>query len=359
MTGGGSGGHFFPLIAVAREIKKTQAETEFIFIGPSTIGEEALAIEGIPHKKIMSGKFRRYGSVKNFVDIFKFPVGFFQSLWYLFSFMPNALLSKGGYGSVPVVLAAWIFRIPILTHESDSIPGLANKISAKLSKRIAISFKSTLKFFPEKKVALTGNPVRHEILTGSREEGLKMFNPSGQKPVILIWGGSQGAQALNDVVFAALPSLLTICNIIHQCGQTNLEPIKQMMANEMPDNYFLIPFLDENQERLAFAASDLIISRAGANSIAEIAALGKPSIIVPLPESARDHQRQNALEYSEYGASEIIEQTNLTPHLFVNRVGTLLQDKNLLKKMGDNAKAFYRVDANERIAKEILEIAKY
>lgn len=371
LTGGGSGGHLFPMIAVAQGIKNLVQQNifqippgegisvDFMFIGPQTVGEETLTENNIPHKRIQAGKFRRYFSFQNVIDVFRVPIGFLQSLWHLFFFMPNAIFSKGGFGSVPVVLAAWIYRIPVLIHESDSIPGLANKFCAKFSKRIAISFSEAANYFPAKKIALTGNPIRPGLANGTKERAKELFGLSGTKPVILILGGSQGATALNDIIFASLPRLLENCEVIHQCGPGNYETIKQMLSQKIPEGYFLLPFLNEDQLCQAYAAADLVISRAGAGSITEIAYLAKPSIIVPLPNSAGDHQLKNALEYVAYGGSIVIEQMNLTPNLFENRVSALLQDPASLKKMSENAKRFAQEDAVPRIAQELLNIAKY
>jgi len=371
LTGGGTGGHLFPIIAVARELKTVfqqnisrfpssqTGELKLIFIGPPTIGEESLAAEGISHKTIFAGKLRRYASLQNVFDIFKIPLGFIQSLWHLFAFMPNVVFSKGGYGSIPVILAARVYRIPVLIHESDTIPGLANKFCARFSKRIAIAFAETSSYFPPKKTALTGNPVRVEILKGSKEEAKRIFGLSGTKPVLLILGGSQGAQAINDAVFMALVHLLERCEIIHQCGAENFESLKQLMVGKTYPGYFLFPFLDEQQLNHAYAAADLIISRAGAGSIAEIATLGKPSIIVPLPDSASNHQLKNATEFGRSGATLIIEQMNLTPHLLQNSVFSLLDDPELLKKMSENSLKFAQPQAAQKIAEEVLNIAKY
>jgi len=374
LTGGGSGGHLFPILAVVREIKKIVQQNifkipigegtgiEFMFIGPETVGEELLIQENIQHQTIMAGKLRRYASLQNIFDIFKIPIGTIQALWHLFFFMPNVIFSKGGYGSVPVVIAAWIFRIPIVIHESDTIPGLANKFCSVLAQKVAISFPESIKFFFSKKknkMALTGNPVRPELLNGTLEEAKKVFGLSGLKSVILILGGSQGAKALNEVVSSALPLLISRCEIIHQCGSNNYEEIKKDLEHRNYPGYFLFPFLDENQMREAYAASNLIISRAGAGTIAEIASLGKPSIIIPLPDSAASHQLKNAVGYAESGSAMIIDQMNLTPHLFQDRIFSLLDNPDLLKKMGDNAKKFNPPDAAQKIAQEVLNIAKY
>ena len=371
LTGGGTGGHLFPILAVVQEIKKLidsnvfqippgeGTGVEFIFLGPETIGEEALAKEGITHKKIMAGKLRRYASLQNIFDIFKIPCGLAQSLWHLFFFMPNVVFSKGGYGSVPVVLAAWIFRIPVIIHESDSVPGLANKFCAVFSRRVAISFSEAGKYFPEKKTALTGNPVRNALYDGSAEQAKQTFGLSGMKSVILILGGSQGAQVINDLIFTSLLLLTKRCDLIHQTGRTNFENVKQLIGNDIPPEYHILPFLDEQQLTQAYAAADLVITRGGATTIAEIAALGKPSILIPLPDAAADHQLKNATEFAHTGGTVIMEQANLTPHLFQSEIFSLLDNPDLLKKMGENAKKFSHPDAAQKIAQEIMNIAKY
>ena len=360
----------FPILAVVQEIKNLinanifqipageGADIKFMFIGPKTVGEQMLAKEGIVHKSIMAGKLRRYASWQNIFDILKIPCGLAQSLWHLFLFMPNIIFSKGGYGSIPVVLAAWVYRIPVIIHESDSEPGLANKFCARFSRRVAISFESAAKYFPPAKTALTGNPVRQSLFGGTPEQAKQIFGLSGIKPVILILGGSQGAQAINDLVFTSLLLLTGRCEIIHQCGPNNYETIKQMLDNKMSGEYHLFPFLDNEQMRQALAAADLVIARAGAGTIAEIAALGKPSILIPLPDAAADHQLKNAEEFAKRGATVIMEQMNLTPHLFQSEIFSLLDNPNLLKKMGEDAKKFSHPDAARLIAQEILNLAK-
>lgn len=372
LTGGGTGGHFFPALAVARELKNI-AQTnplkipptegtniDLIFLGPRTAGEELLKQEGIKHKKAAAGKIRRYPSLQNYIDIFKIPCGFIQALWHLYWFMPNAVFSKGGYGSVPVVLAAWIYGIPILIHESDSVPGAANRFCAKFSKRIAISFPQAADYFPELKTAITGNPVRKELLGGSKEE-LKSLLPgySGLKYTLLILGGSQGSQAVNKAVFEALPYLLKRCEVIHQIGENNSKELKNEFPNGFPEGYFPAPFMEENLLKNAYAAADLVISRAGASSIAEIAALGKPSIMIPLPSAAGDHQNINAAAYQKSGACEVVSQVNLTPHLFESKIFSILDDPQARQKMSAAARHFNPFDAAQKIAEELLKIAKW
>ncbi len=372
LTGGGTGGHFFPVLAVARELKNIVqnnlfeippgegSSLELLFLGPETVGEELLAQEGIRHKKILAGKIRRYASLKNIFDILKFPYGLIQSLWHLFWFMPNAVFSKGGFGSAPVVLAAWLYRLPILVHESDSVPGLANRFGAKFSKRVAISFSSAASFFPSSKTALTGNPVRQELLGGTKEDAKSAFPGfTGSKPVILVLGGSQGAQAINQIVFDSLPKLLSRCEMIHQCGQENFEEFKSLFNQGLPAGYFLTPFLDEKQLRAAFGAADIVISRAGATSIAEISVLKKPSILIPLPSAAADHQNKNAGEYASTGAAVVINQINLIPNIFTDQIFNLFDSPETMKKMSDASGAFNPPDAARKISHELLNIAKW
>ena len=363
-TGGGTGGHLFPIVAVAREIKKNYRPSdgstlEMLFVGPETVGDNILEKEGISKRLISAGKLRRYFSGHNLLDFFRVVIGFFQSLWVLYSYMPNVIFSKGGFGSVPVVMAAWIYRIPVLVHESDTIPGLSVRLTAKLSKRIAISFERTAAYFPAKKTALVGNPIRAELLSGSKEQAKTIFGLDGQKPLVLVLGGSQGAKVINEIIFLAMPSLIQKCEIIHQCGQENFDELKLLIGSTNPPGYHLFPFLTEEQMKQALAAADIVISRAGAGSIFEIAATGKPSIIIPLPQSAGDHQKLNAFDYAKTGATLALAQENLTPNFLKDRVFHYLENPELLKKMGEAAKAFARPDADKQIAQEVLNIAKH
>jgi len=363
-TGGGTGGHLFPIIAVARELKKINQTPdgqplEMLFVGPKTVGEEAFSKEGIASKNILAGKLRRYFSGHNLLDVFRVIIGFFESLWILFSYMPNVVFSKGGFGSVPVVLVAWIYRIPVLVHESDSVPGLSVKLTSHFSKRIAISFPRAASFFPAKKTALLGNPVRSDIFSGSKEQAKSLFQLAGQKPLLLILGGSQGAKTINDIVFLAMKGLLEKCEIIHQCGQENFSELKTLLGTNIPPEYHLYSFLDEEQMKHALAAADLVISRAGAGSIFEIAGSGKPSILIPLPDSAGDHQKTNAFDYALTGATLVLVQENLTPNFLKDRVFALLENPDLLAKMSAAAKTFAKPDADRIIAQEVLSIAKH
>jgi len=354
-TGGGTGGHIFPIVAVARQLKKLaqeqQMDLELFYLGPADFDLQPLRAEDIKIETILAGKLRRYFSGWTILDVFKIPLGFLQALIYLYIWMPEAIFSKGGYGSVPVVCVGWLFRIPVLIHESDTIPGLANRLAAKLARRVAVSFEQTKKYFPEQKTALVGNPVRIEITQGSREEAKNIFKLVSDDPVILVLGGSQGAQTINEIILAVLPRLLEKTEIIHVCGP------KQYQGLSLPlKKYHLYPFLDENQIQHAYAMADLVIARAGAGSIFEIAACGKPSILIPLPSAASDHQKENAFTYAKSGATVVIEQANLTPNLFLEKIFSLLSQPELRQKMSQSALSFAKPEAGQKIAKELMEM---
>jgi len=367
LTGAGTGGHLFPLVAVARELKKIaqekNQELELFFLGPADFDLQPLQAEEIKIKTIYCGKLRRYFSWQNFLDLFKIPIGFLQSLFYLFIWMPDAVFSKGGYGALPVVFVAWLFRIPILIHESDVVPGLTNRLSAPLANKIAVSFEKTKNFFPEKKTALTGHPIRKTIFKGNTEKAIEIFNLNQNEPVILIMGGSQGAQPINEIVWITLPELLKKTQIIHICGGKNYIQYYQQVEKTSKNKdifkkYHLYPFLYENQLKHAYAVSELIISRAGAGSIFEIAACGKPSILIPLPTAASNHQRENAFAYAEFGGTVVLEQTNLTPHLFLEKIFYLLEHPELRQKMSQGALNFAKPNSAQKIALALLKLSE-
>ncbi len=362
-TGGGSGGHLFPIIAVAREIKNTfqneeEALPEMFFLGANGFSKSLLVKEGIKVRTIMAGKIRRYFSIKNVFDLLvKFPLSFLQSFFYLFIWMPDVIFSKGGHGGFWVVFIGWLFRIPVMVHESDAIPGLVTKTTAPFAKRVALSFEEAGKYFPSKKTALVGNPVRLKQVSGpernKRSEGLGLTK---EKPLLFVMGGSQGAQKINDLIISLLPKLCQNYQIIHQCGRDHYKAIKEKSARVKSSNYYLFSFLNEQQIRDAYLLSELVISRAGAGSIFEIAAAGKPSIIIPLPQSASDHQRANAFAYARYGACSVLEQANITPHLVLGEIRKIISDEELRRQMAEGARRFSQPKAGLAIAQELIEI---
>lgn len=367
-TGGGTAGHIFPIIAILRQIKKiySKEDLRFYYIGPrDEFGKALFLKEGVIVKTILAGKMRRYFGFKSFFQnlsdiLFRIPIGFLQSLFYIFVISPDLIFSKGGYGSLPVVFSGWLLLTPIFLHESDAVPGLANKLMGKFSLEIFVSF-SVEKMgisFPAKKMISLGNPIREEILEGEEEKAKELFKLTGEKPVILVLGGSQGAQRINDILLAVLPEILENFELIHQTGRKNFKEITaeaNVMVNENLQRYYHpSPFLKEERLKHAYKKSGLIISRAGSGSIFEIAAFGKPSILIPLPRAAQDHQLKNAYAYAETGACLVVEEENLTSHFFLERLKYLFSQPEKLKEMGKAGKAFSRPEAARIIAEYII-----
>lgn len=360
LTGGGTGGHVFPILAVVNELKRLSKESvDFLWIGSRKGPERDSAKKhGIAYKSICTGKFRRYFSWLNFLDIFRIPIGKVQAFFIIRSFRPDAIFSKGGYVSLPAVLAGWSLKIPSLIHESDTVPGLANRFLSKFVLRIAISFKETEKYFPTSKCILTGNPIRPEILEGSRERGFRYFGLEYGKLIILVTGGSQGSRKINEVVIKILPKLLEKYQLIHLCGKRNLSAVSRKLPAVSLKSYKLYPFLPERQMADALAVADLVVSRAGANLLAELAVLGKPSVLVPLPTAASDHQRKNARVFEKENATFVIEEKDLAHDTLFKEINWLFGHRERLDKMSGNVLKLARPNAARRIAEEILILVK-
>ncbi|MEK7596294.1 MAG: undecaprenyldiphospho-muramoylpentapeptide beta-N-acetylglucosaminyltransferase [Patescibacteria group bacterium] len=367
MAGGGTGGHFYPIVAVAhalRELaeKERIARLDLILMSDTPYDENILRQEEIIFEKSPAGKLRRYFSFKNFSDIFKTFFGILRTLWKMFLDMPDAIFAKGGYASFPTLVAARVFRIPVLLHESDAIPGLVNRWAGKFAKKIAVSFQESALYFPKDKTALLGNPIRKRVISGNADAARRVFGLEKNIKTILILGGSQGSQKINDTVLAILPSLVENYNVIHQCGKLNYEEVNQRTPVILKDSsfakrYYPTPFLAEGDLGDLSRTADLVVSRAGAGAIFEIAAWGLPSILIPLDNSAGDHQRKNAYIYVKKGAAAIIEEKNLKPHIFLFEIEKLLRDEEKIKKMKIAARDFAKIDAAEKIARELMNMA--
>jgi len=366
ITGGGTGGHIFPLVAFVRFAKKFFEELNFApvfyYVGPvNEFVRKAFQKEGVKIFSVFSGKIRRYITFSsvflNFLDFFKILLGFFQSLFLLFFIWPKFIFSKGGFGSFPVCLAGKFFGKKIFLHESDSVLGLANKILAKFSKIVFVSFKETEVIPPSKKV-FVGNIVRKEILQGDRERAKKKFSLVRDKKIILILGGSQGAQRINERIFEAINLFLENFELIHQVGPKNIAQAKALaeflIKPELKKYYHPFGFLEEEDLADALSVCDLVISRAGAGAIFEIALVGKPSILIPLKESAQNHQLYNAYAFVKSGACIVIEEENFTSRFLFEIVESLLSDEKKLKEMEEAAKNFAPKNTLELILKEIF-----
>lgn len=322
LTGGGTAGHVTPNIALIPSLKKLNYEIRYI---GSYDGIEKKLIEemGIPYTGISSGKLRRYMSLKNLSDPFRVVKGYNEANKFVKEYKPDVLFSKGGFVSVPVVLACKKYKVPIIIHESDMTPGLANKISIPYARKVCHNFPETKNHLPEGKSLLTGSPIRAELLQGDAAKGLAFCGFDNTKPVIMVTGGSLGAVAVNDAVRAALPELLKEFQIVHLCGKGK--------TNETlvgTPGYIQFEYIKEEMKDI-FAAADLIISRAGANAICEIQALAIPNILIPLPaKSSRGDQILNAASFKKQGFSEVLDEETLTTELLVNTVRQMYTNRD-------------------------------
>ena len=366
LTGGGSGGHFYPLIAVAESIneiakKENLVSPQIFFMSDSPYDAETLIENNITFIPISAGKIRRYASALNFLDLFKTAFGVVGALVKVFRIYPDVVFSKGAYASFPVLMAARILRIPVIIHESDSVPGKTNVWAGKFAKKIAVSYPDTAKYFDESKVAYTGNPLRKAILNVNKSGAHEYFELEKDIPTILIIGGSLGAQIINERILDALPKLVEKYQILHQTGKANVLEVSKtsdiiLGNNPNKNRYRIFDYLNDLSLIMAAGASDLIITRAG-STIFEIASWGVPSIVIPITESNGNHQRINAYAYARSGAAAVIEESNLTTNVLLNEIDRILQDKNLREKMSLAARSFTHPDAANIIAGEIISIA--
>lgn len=357
LTSGGTAGHIWPILAVAKEIKKQNSKSKFLFVG-SKNGVEATLVPqfGLKFSGILAGKLRRYWSWENLIDPFKSIIGFFQSILIIIRFKPDIIFAKGGYVSFPVGLAAWVMRKKIIIHESDSVLGLTNKILSIFAKKICVSFPK--ENYPKKyhqKMIYTGLPVRNEILAGSKEKIYADFDLNPQVPLILVTGGSQGAHDMNVVIARMLTDILNFTQVIHLTGKldfTKLKLLRQKLPYRLQSRYRVIDFVLEGMGDILKAA-DLVISRAGATTIAELAALGKPAILIPLPTAAANHQEKNAEVLRFAHAALIIYQEDLSTKVLIEKIKELLDRPAVLEKLSDNIANFYLKDSAQKIAQII------
>lgn len=365
-TGGGTGGHFYPIISVVEELREVTKkykiiEPELFFLAPEPYNQGVLFDNNIRYKRVLSGKRRMYPSILNFLDIFKMGIGIIQAMWKIFWIYPDVIFSKGGYGSIPVVFVGRILGIPIIIHESDSTPGRANEWAAKFANKIALSYPDAINFFDKSKSAWTGNPVRKEIKWPVSEGAHKYLNLDPTIPVIFILGGSQGSKIINDTVLDTIKELTSKYQIIHQTGKENFEEVKRtaeviLGLSSERNRYKPFPYLDDLAMRMSAGASDIIVSRAG-SAIFEIAQWGVPSIIIPIQNSNKDHQRKNAFNYARSNGCVVIEEENLRPEILVAEIYKILNDKERYAEMEKGAKSFAKPEAGMLIAEEIVQLA--
>jgi len=364
LTGGGTGGHFYPLIAIAEKLIE-QAEKEKViglklyYMSNKPYNKRMLFENKINFVQVPAGKMRVYFSIKNFFDIFKTVTGAFLGIIIMFFIYPDVVISKGGYTAFPAVFAAKLLKIHSIVHESDSFPGRLNAWTAKFAKKVAVSWPEAAEYLPKEKTAHTGQPIRRSILRGD-PNGATYYKFDENIPTILVLGGSQGSETINNIIVDILPKLLSKYQIIHQTGEKNYEDVtsraKFLMENDPNlSKYKALPFLGNLDTKMAAGCSNIIISRAG-SAIFEIASWGIPSIIIPITNSNGDHQRKNAYNYARSGGCQVIEENNLSASVLMAEIDRIIGNKERLAKMSQSALAFANHDAAEKIAKSAIEI---
>ncbi len=349
LTGGGTLGHVTPHLALIPHLR--QAGYEIHYIG-SENGMEApkmRSVPGITYHAVKSGKLRRYFSWQNFTDPFRVLAGAFQSAALMGRLRPDVVFSKGGFVAVPVVFGAWLHGIPVLCHESDLTPGLANRLCRPFARRFATTFPECAAALGPK-AEMTGTPLRPELFSGSREKGLRLAGFSGRKPVLLMMGGSSGAQSVNTALREALPALTPSFDVWHLCGKGNLDP-----GLDGAPGYVQAEFLDADLPD-AFAAADLILSRAGANALCEFQALGRPMLLIPYPKGAsRGDQILNAESLKKRGLCHVLPQEEMTPATLADALLETWNDREALQAA---LRAAPPADGTKRVLELIEEIQK-
>jgi len=322
LTGGGTAGHVTPNIALIPRLR----ELGFVihYIGTKNgIEKQLIERENIPYHSISAGKLRRYLDARNFSDIFRIVHGFTQAIGLIKRIKPDVVFSKGGFVSCPVVWAAWLLRIPVIIHESDMTPGLANRLSQPFAKKICYTFPETEKYIQKHKGKFTGIPIRSELFSGNADTGRKLCGFTASKPVILVIGGSLGSGRINEAVRTSLNTLIKRYQICHICGKGNLDKTLTGIKG-----YVQFEYVNEEQPHL-FAMADVVVSRAGATTIHEILALKKPNLLIPYPATySRGDQIQNARSFEKQGFSCVLEEENLTTESFIESINKVFNDRN-------------------------------
>lgn len=322
LTGGGTAGHVTPNIALLPKLQEMGFDIHYIG-SYNGIEKELIEPFGIPYHGISSGKLRRYFSLQNFTDPFRVLKGMGEARKLIRDLKPDVIFSKGGFVSVPVVLAGKKCKVPVIIHESDMTPGLANKIAIPSATKVCCNFPETLEYLPKDKAVLSGSPIRQELLSGNKIAAMDLCGFSADKPIILVIGGSLGSVAVNNAVRAALPELLNSFQIVHLCGKGKVDE----SLNDTK-GYRQFEYIKE-ELRDIFAMTDIVISRAGANAICELLALRKPNLLIPLSANAsRGDQILNARSFERQGFSLVLEEEEVTKDTLLEAVQNLYDNRN-------------------------------
>jgi UDP-N-acetylglucosamine--N-acetylmuramyl-(pentapeptide) pyrophosphoryl-undecaprenol N-acetylglucosamine transferase len=368
VTGGGTGGHTYPALTTIRALRARFAETgthaQFLWVGVAS-GLEARICrqEGIPFRAVTTGKLRRSPTprelAKNVADAFRIPLGVLQAFGIVLRTRPDVVLSTGGYVCVPVGVAAWALRRPLVMHEQTATLGLANRILARLATRVLLSHESSIRHLParaRRRAVVTGNPIRPEVLTGDRRMGLAAYGADAQPPLVLVTGGATGAVQVNDLVARILPDVLPYCHMLHQSGEYGFAKAREAAAGlpePLAGRYRVAAYIhDELPDVLA--AADVVIARSGASTVAELTGLGKACILIPLVPTGGDEQRRTARHLAEAGAARMLTGPDATPERLRDELLALLKNPGERHRLADRAREHGRPDAGDRVAQEVV-----
>lgn len=366
-AGGGTGGHFYPIIAIAEALNEINAREQLpnlklYYASDDQYDKDLLAQAGLSYIHIPAGKRRSYFSIRNFFDIFKTLYGCLVATVRLAIIYPDIVFGKGGYASFPALFAARLLRIPVVIHESDTVPGRVNRWIGDYAAKIALSYPEAAKYFARQdRIALTGQPIRKALLSVPEGDPTSALSLLPNIPTILVIGGSQGSERINENIMDIMPRLITRYQVIHQTGEANYAWMAKRATDTLTgiperERYHPVPHLGAVELRLAAKAATLVISRAG-SAIFEIALWGVPSVLIPLAIAHDDHQRENAYSYARTGAATIIEEDNLKPELLFSIITSIIESKEKQAAMSAGAKSFAKTDAAEKIAQALLSIA--
>ncbi|HOZ56420.1 MAG: UDP-N-acetylglucosamine--N-acetylmuramyl-(pentapeptide) pyrophosphoryl-undecaprenol N-acetylglucosamine transferase [Parcubacteria group bacterium ADurb.Bin316] len=347
-SGGGTGGSVAPLLAIFEELKNDPS-FEFVWIGTKDgLEKEMIGNKNIKYYAICAGKLRRYWSYQNVIDIFNIFLAFWQSLFIILKENSCIIISAGSFVSVPLAWAGWFCRIPILIHQQDVLPGLANKLMALIAKKITTTFEKSLHDYG-KKAEWIGNPIRRELIENKvgKAEAYQKLGLKSDWPTLLVLGGGTGAMAINKLIENNLKELLKFCQIIHITGKGKL------IINTDNSNYHSFEFLDTFGLIKVFAAADIVISRCGMNVLTELSYLGKPTILIPIPNS---HQEANAKIFADNNAAIVLDQNKLSDRYLVDNVKELINNKRKQTELGDNIQKVIKKEANQELVKIVKEI---
>jgi UDP-N-acetylglucosamine--N-acetylmuramyl-(pentapeptide) pyrophosphoryl-undecaprenol N-acetylglucosamine transferase len=366
LAGGGTGGHTAAGLALAKALRaRCGTGLQLAWIG-SKVGVEATWVPaaGVPYHAIPTGKLRRQLAWRNVTDLMvRVPVGFGRAFALLGRLRPDVVVATGGFVAVPTAVAAAARRRPLLVHEQVVVPGLANRLIGRLADRVAVTFAASTSAFPAGRVVVTGNPVRPELLEGRRDRAFERFGLDPTASLTYVTGGALGAHRVNRVIGAALPHLLRVTQLVHQCGDNVYGDLAWLqgeagrLSPPLAARYRVTALVGEELRDL-YAAASLVVGRAGAGTVTELAALGLPAILVPLPGARGDEQTANARVLADAGAAVLLPEAELTPERLVREVEGLLADRDRLGTMAARARTLATPDAAERLVDLVLALAR-